>query len=88
MPARLRTLYAWLLPRGPLDVMRQVLLFATAYYAYRIVRGHVDAAARPRRSSNAREVIGIEQALGTLRRAGVQAWTERVRAQDFATGCT
>ena len=42
MPARLRTVYAWLLPRGPLDVMRQVLLFGIAYYGYRMVRGTVD----------------------------------------------
>ena len=28
MPARLRSLQARLLPRGPMDVVRQVLLFA------------------------------------------------------------
>ena len=37
--ARARSLQARLLPHGLLDVVRQVLLFAAAYYAYRLVRG-------------------------------------------------
>ena len=31
-----------MLPNGPLDVVRQVALFAAAYWAYRIVRGQID----------------------------------------------
>ena len=42
MPLRLRSLPAQLLPHGPLDAVRQVLLFAAAYYAYRYTRGFVD----------------------------------------------
>src|SRR5215217_42665 len=48
MPARLRTLQARLLPHGPLDVVRQVLLFMAAYQLYRLTRGlvnHPEAAA-------------------------------------------
>jgi hypothetical protein len=33
------------LPQGWLDVARQLLLFAGAYYVYRIVRGIVDGQA-------------------------------------------
>ena len=48
--ARARSLQARLLPHGALDVVRQVLLFAAAYYAYRLVRGWIDdpAYATPR----------------------------------------
>ena len=42
MPARLRTLQARLLPHGPLDVVRQVLLFMAAYQLYRLTRGLVN----------------------------------------------
>ena len=42
MPARLRTLQARLLPHGPLDVVRQVLLFVAAFQLYRLTRGFVN----------------------------------------------
>src|SRR5207247_3720121 len=45
MLARLRTLEARLLPHGVVDVVRQVALFAAAYWAYRLVRGAVDGRA-------------------------------------------
>ena len=41
MPARLSMLQARLLPHGPLDVVRQVLLFVGAYLLYRLTRGLV-----------------------------------------------
>jgi hypothetical protein len=75
MPARLRSLPALLLPRGPVDVVRQVLLFAIAYYGYRVVRGAVDdpvgAAVAFRHS---REVIHFEQSLGIFVEPGIQGW--------------
>jgi hypothetical protein len=81
MPARLRTFQARLLPRGPLDVARQVLLFALAYYGYRIVRGTVDdpvgAAVAFKHS---REVIGFEQSLGIFVEPKIQAWVSGSRA--------
>ena len=41
----LRKLEARLLPHGILDVLRQVALFAAAYWGYRFVRGQVDGKA-------------------------------------------
>jgi PAP2 superfamily len=75
MLARLRVLQARLLPRGPVDVVRQVLLFAAAYFAYRLVRGTVDdpvgTAVAFRHS---REVIHFEQSLGIFIEPSVQSW--------------
>ena len=41
MMGRARELASKLMPRGPFDAARQWLLFAGAYYLYRIVRGWV-----------------------------------------------
>ncbi|MEA2307706.1 MAG: hypothetical protein QOH43_4986 [Solirubrobacteraceae bacterium] len=77
MMVRLRTFQARLFPHGLLDVLRQVALFATAYYAYRIVRGIVDD---PQGASvafeNARHLIGIERTLGLFVEPSVQAWAQ------------
>ena len=79
MPARLRTLYAWLLPRGPLDVMRQVLLFGIAYYGYRMVRGTVDDPVGAATAfQHSRDVIGIELSIGLFIEPHIQEWTARV----------
>ena len=65
MQGRLRSSYARVFPQGPLDVLRQILLFAAAYYAYRLTRGYIDG---PQGAAiafdNARDLIGIENALG------------------------
>jgi hypothetical protein len=75
MPARLRSLQARLLPRGPVDLLRQVLLFALAYYGYRIVRGSVDdplgAAVAFQHS---RDIIHFEQSLGIFVEPTIQSW--------------
>jgi hypothetical protein len=75
MPARPLSVLARLLPHGPLDVLRQVAMFAVAYFGYRLVRGGVDdpmgAAAA---FQNARELIDLEQALGVFVEPSVQAW--------------
>ena len=76
MPARLRTLQARLLPHGPLDVVRQVLLFMVAYQLYRLTRGlvnHPEAATAA--FSNARDLIGIERSLNLFVEPSVQAFT-------------
>jgi hypothetical protein len=76
MPARLRTLQARLLPHGPLDVVRQVLLFMAAYQLYRLTRGlvnHPEAAAEA--FSNARDLIGIERTLNIFVEPSVQTFT-------------
>ena len=75
MLARLRVLQAWLLPRGPVDVVRQVLLFALAYYGYRIVRGTVDDPVGAAIAfQHSREVIHFEQSLGIFIEPSVQSW--------------
>lgn len=61
------------MPHGWLDVLRQVLLFAAAYFAYRLVRGlaegHANAA-----FAHARELIGIERTLHLFVEPSVQTW--------------
>ena len=85
--ARARSLQARLLPHGVLDVVRQVLLFAAAYYAYRLVRGWIDD---PQGATvafdNARHLIHIEQTLGFFVEPSVQAWASTKPAIiDFAS---
>jgi hypothetical protein len=72
---RVRSLQARLLPHGPFDLVRQVLLFFIAYNGYRLVRGMADdpgvtAAA----FDHARNLISIEQALHVFVEPSVQAW--------------
>jgi len=75
MPARLLSLQARLLPRGPMDVVRQVLLFALAYYGYRVVRGTVDDPVGAAVAfEHSREVIHFEQSLGIFVEPSIQAW--------------
>ena len=64
------------LPHGPLDVLRLVVLFAAAYYAYTVVRGFADdPGAAQTAFDNARAVISLEQAIGIFVEPGIQAWT-------------
>jgi PAP2 superfamily len=87
LSARARSLQARLLPHGPLDVVRQVLLFASAYYGYRLVRGWIDD---PQGATvafdNARHVIRLEQTMGFFVEPSVQAWASTKPAIiDFAS---
>jgi hypothetical protein len=87
LPARARSLQARLLPHGALDVVRQVLLFAAAYYGYRLVRGWIDD---PQGATvafnNARHVIRLEQTMGFFVEPSVQAWASTKPAIiDFAS---
>src|SRR3954471_20963244 len=75
MLARLRFFQARLLPRGPVDVVRQVLLFAAAYYGYRVVRGAVDDPVGAAVAfEHSREVIHLEQSLGIFVEPSIQGW--------------
>src|SRR5512132_331279 len=85
--ARARSLQARFLPHGLLDVVRQVLLFAAAYYAYRLVRGWIDD---PQGATvafdNARHLIHLEQTMGFFVEPSVQAWASTKPAIiDFAS---
>ena len=61
------------LPRGWADALRQLALFAGAYYAYRLVRGFADGQVTVA-FENARALLDAEQALGTFFEPGLQAW--------------
>jgi hypothetical protein len=73
MVARLRLLQARILPRGWLDVLRQVALFAAAYLGYGLVRGLVSGSATAA-FEHAREVIGLERTLHVFVEPSIQAW--------------
>jgi hypothetical protein len=62
-----------ILPHGPVDVLRQLLLFCGAYWLYRLVRGMVDGRATEA-FANAREIIDIERGLGLFIEPSVHAW--------------
>src|SRR5215218_1599961 len=73
MSARLSTVQARLLPHGPLDVVRQVVLFTAAYQVYRLVRGLADDPGSATAAfSNARDLIYVEQSLKAF--AAGQSW--------------
>ena len=61
------------LPQGWFDAIRQLALFASAYYLYRIVRGLVDGQATLA-FDNARTLVDIEQGLGLFFEPAVQGW--------------
>ena len=63
------------LPQGWLDALRQLALFAGAYYAYRLVRGFVDGQATAA-FENARTLVDLERALGTFFEPALQAWAQ------------
>jgi membrane-associated phospholipid phosphatase len=63
------------LPSGWWDAIRQLLLFAGAYYVYRLVRGFVDGQAGLA-FENARALVDIERSLGLFFEPGLQAWAK------------
>jgi len=63
------------LPQGWLDALRQLALFAGAYYAYRLVRGFVDGQA-VLAFENARTLVDVERTLGLFFEPGLQAWAQ------------
>jgi membrane-associated phospholipid phosphatase len=61
------------MPRGPLDAGRQWLLFAGAYYVYRLVRGMVDG--HPNVAyQHARDIVDLERSLHLFFEPRVQNW--------------
>ena len=62
-----------LLPQGPVDLARQIVLFCSAYWLYRIARGMVDGRAAEA-FENARAVIALERGLGLFVEPSVHAW--------------
>jgi hypothetical protein len=62
-----------ILPRGPLDLILQLLLLAAAYWAWRHARGAVDGS-MGLSFSHARDLVSAERSLGLLIEPGVQHW--------------
>ena len=74
MAGRASSLSARLLPNGPLDALRQVLLVALGYYAYRLTRGLVDDPTSAAVAyDHARGIISVEQSLHVFVEPHVQA---------------
>lgn len=61
------------LPRGCFDAVRQLGLFASAYYTYNLVRGYVDGQVHVA-FENARTLLEVERALGLFFEPALQAW--------------
>ena len=61
------------LPQGWFDALRQLTLFAGAYYAYRIVRGFTDGSAAVA-FENARSLVDAERGLGLFFEPSFQHW--------------
>jgi hypothetical protein len=80
MSARSRQVSRRLLPHGPLDLVRQIALFAAAYYVYRLTRGVADdPAAATTAFRNARDLIDIERTLNVFIEPSVQAFASGER---------
>ncbi len=62
-----------LLPKGPIDLLRQFGLFAGAYMLYRLVRGLVDGRAAVA-FDNARDLIELERELDLFVEPAIHAW--------------
>jgi hypothetical protein len=71
---RVRQLLTRILPNGPVDAVRQLLLFGGAYYLYRIVRGVVDGQVESA-FSHARWIVNAERTLHLFFEPSVQTWT-------------
>ena len=71
--ARARVLQRRVLPKGWIDVLRQVALFGAAYLAYRLVRGLVEGDATAA-FAHARELISLERTLHIFVEPSIQAW--------------
>jgi hypothetical protein len=70
---RLRGSASSLLPRGPLDLLIQLVLLAVAYWAWRHARGAVDGS-MGLSFSHARDLVSTERSLGLLIEPGLQHW--------------
>jgi membrane-associated phospholipid phosphatase len=78
MVRALRVFERRVLPRGWIDLVRQVLLFAAAYYAYQLVRGLADGKVATA-AWNATKIINLEQSLNMFAEPTVQGWVSGQR---------
>jgi hypothetical protein len=80
----MRRALAKLLPQGALDLLRQILLFCGAYWAYRIVRGEVYGD-RAGAFAHAEDVVHLERSLHVFVEPSVQAWAAGTGFLDDVT---
>ena len=76
-----------ILPRGWLDVVRQLALFIGAYFVYDIVRGLVDGVSGEtyKPFGDATKIISLERTLHVFVEPSIQAWTSSIHwLMDFA----
>src|SRR3954452_5388318 len=86
MLARLRAAAPRALPNGWPDAVRQLLVFAAAYYAYRLVRGAIDGHTTAAAFEHAPAASGVERSLHLFVEPAVQAWgTSKPWLIDFAS---
>jgi membrane-associated phospholipid phosphatase len=73
-------------PKGPVDALRQIAFFLGCYMAYRYTQGAIDDPIGTATSfSNARDLIGIEQATGTFVEPSIHQFFRDIGpARDFA----
>ncbi len=79
MQRRVTEIETGVLPRGWVDVLRQVSLFVGAYLLYQVVRGLVDGNDVAKATWNAYKVINLEHTLHIFIEPSVQAWAIRQR---------
>jgi hypothetical protein len=70
---RLDALRTRFLPRGPLDLLLQLVLLAVAYWLWRHARGAVDGSLGAS-FSHARDLVSAERSFGLLFEPNVQHW--------------
>ncbi len=83
MLARARLVQARVLPHGWLDALRQVSLFASAYFAYRLVRGLVEHNANVA-FAHSKDLISLERTLHLFVEPSIQAWASGSHAAMLA----
>src|SRR5579884_2399477 len=74
MGRRLRVIEARLLPRGWMDLLRQIVLFVGALLVYDLVRGIVAGDNPYKPFGDAMRIIDLERALHVFVEPSVQAW--------------
>jgi hypothetical protein len=80
MLVRQRQAAGRILPHGPVDLLRQIALFAAAYYVYRLTRGIADNPGVATTAFNhARDLIDIERTLNVFIEPSVQTFVSSER---------
>ena len=72
--ARIHQKLGRVLPQGPVDAIRQLILFGGAYYLYRLVRGVADGEVTTA-FSHARWIVNLERGLHLFFEPTLQTWT-------------